>query len=273
MMKDHPVEDPSSVRWIWLCRAPLLVAAVLITSISSYSLNRLVFANSPRDPWEATEVLEAWRSLQGLPVYEDSFPVVTPPTSMELYVPWIQGEIFRWVGPNNITGRLLTLISALATVTLLALTLRGQRSAWYLALAWAMILGVNHRSGQYFAENRPDMTAMMFAAAGVLLMAVGQEKRRAFWVVLGSACLVAGFFFKQTAFIFAAVPLVALVLRRERAGPLPTHRSIHSSRRLDRSRARSASLESHRLLLHDRCPQGVRTRLGTHRPVFLESDD
>src|SRR5206468_1051460 len=32
-------------------------------------------------------------------------------------------------------------------------------------------------------------------------------------VVLGSACLVAGFFFKQTAFIFCVVPLVTLILR------------------------------------------------------------
>src|SRR5436853_623055 len=82
------------------------------------------------------------------------------------------------------------LVSALVAVTLLAVTLRGERSAWSLVVAWAAILGVNHRSGEYFAENRPDMTALMFAAAGVLLMGYGQERRRGRWVALGSACLV-----------------------------------------------------------------------------------
>ena len=131
-------------------------------------------------------------------------------------VPWLQGEIFRWIGPNNVSGRILTLVSALAAVTLLAVTMRGERSTWYHLIAWAAFLGVNHRSGQYFAENRPDMTSMMFAAAGVLLMGVGLERRRGMSVTLGIACLVVGFFFKQTAFIFATVPILALALRWRR---------------------------------------------------------
>ena len=103
-------------------------------------------------------------------------PVYEPPDgghSTHVYgalVPWIQGEIFRWTAPNNVSGRVLTLVSALAAVTLLAVTMRGDPSRWYFAIAWAAILGVNHRSGQYFAENRPDMTAILFATAGVLLL-------------------------------------------------------------------------------------------------------
>jgi hypothetical protein len=215
MMTDHHVEDRSASRSLWLCRAPLLIAAMLIGLISAFTLTRLVLANSPRNPWEAVEVLEGWRSLRGMPVYE----LVPDGHSTHVYgalVPWVQGEIFRWVGPNNISGRLLTLVSALAAVTLLALTMRGERSAWYLALAWVLLLGVNHRSGEYFAENRPDMTALMFGAAGMLLIGYGEEKRHVLWTLIGSACLVAGFFFKQTAFIFAAVPLVALGLRGRR---------------------------------------------------------
>jgi len=199
----------------WLCRGPILVTAIFICLISSYSLSRLVLANAPRNPWEATEVLEAWRSLRGMPVYELA-PTAHSTHVYGALVPWLQGEIFRWVGPNNISGRLLSLVSALVAVTILAVTLRGDRSAWFFVVAWATIMGVNHRSGDYFAENRPDMTAMMFAAAGMLLLGLGQEKRRWLWVVLGSACLVAGFFFKQTAFIFAAVPLVVLCLRWRR---------------------------------------------------------
>jgi len=207
-----PSSDQTTSRSLWLCRAPLLVAAALICLISGFNLVCLMTAPSPRNPWESLEVLEAWRSLQGMPVYEFS----PDGHSTHMYgalVPWVQGEIFRWVGPNNVSGRVLTLVSALAAVTLLAVTMRGERSAWYLMVAWAAILGVNHRSAQYFAENRPDMTAMMFATAGVLLMGTGQERRRGLLVALGTACLVTGFFFKQTAFIFVAVPPLALVLR------------------------------------------------------------
>jgi hypothetical protein len=214
-MMDHPEDGRTVRRSVWLYRAPLLIAAALIGAISAYTLTRLVFANSPRNPWESVEVLEGWRSLRGMPVYE----LVPGGHSTHVYgalAPWVQGEIFRWVGPNNISGRLLTLMSALLLVTLLAVTMRGKRSAWYFAFAWVLILSVNHRSGEYFAENRPDMPALMFATAGMLLIAYGEEKRRAIWVLLGSACLVAGFFFKQTAFIFAGVPLVALVLRWKR---------------------------------------------------------
>ena len=74
-------------------------------------------------------------------------------------VPWVQGEIFRLVGPNNVSGRILSLVSGLAVVALLALTMRGEKTAWYLVVAGALILGSNNRSEQYFAENRPDMTA------------------------------------------------------------------------------------------------------------------
>src|SRR5262249_2318914 len=178
-------------------------------------LGRLVTARSPRNPWESIEVLEGWRSLRGMPVYE----LATDGHATHMYgalVPWIQGEIFRWTGPNNISGRLLSLGAAVATVTLLALSVSGRRPVWELAIVWAGILGVNHRSGQYFAENRPDMPALFFAALAVLLMGSGLEARRGLSVVLGTACLALGFFLKQTVTIFAAVPLVALVLRGRR---------------------------------------------------------
>ena len=76
---------------------------------------------------------------------------------------------------------------------------------------------MNNRSLQYFTENRPDMTALMFVTLSLLLIGFGQERRRGGFVAVGSACLVIGFFFKQTAAVFAAVPLIALVLRGRRA--------------------------------------------------------
>jgi len=208
----------TAIRSPRLCRAPLLIAAVLIGLITGFNLVRLVCAAAPRNPWESIEIVEAWRSACGMPVYELS-PQGHATHMYGAFVPWVQGEVFRWIGLNNVSGRVLTLVSALATVTLLAVGLRGERSRWYLAIAWAAILGVNHRSGQYFAENRPDMTALLFATAALLLIAFGHERRRALAIVLGSACLVIGFFFKQSVTIFSVVPLVALILRWRRPRP------------------------------------------------------
>jgi hypothetical protein len=193
----------------------LVLAAALVCVVSGFNLHRLVAASAPRDPWEATEVLEAWRSLRGMPVYERD-PNGHATHVYGAMVPWVQGQIFRWVGPNNISGRVLTLASALALVTLLACIMSGERSLGYFALAWALLLGVNHRGGQYFAENRPDLTALLFAALGLLFLVLGQERKRLALVLLGTAGLVAGFFFKQTAAIFALAPLVAVALRGRR---------------------------------------------------------
>jgi hypothetical protein len=52
-----------------------------------------------------------------------------------------------------------------------------------------------------------------------MLLAVAQERRRGLMAVLGSGCLVVGFFFKQMVSVFAVVPLFALVLRGQRPTP------------------------------------------------------
>ena len=238
-MMDHR-DLMTNARGLWLCRAPLLAAAAVICLLSGFSLYRLMTAAAPRNPWEAIEIVEAWRSLQGMPVYELS----RDGHATHMYgalVPWLQGELFRWVGLNNISGRALSLVAALLTVTVLALSMNNGRSPWYLAIGWAAILGVNHRSGHYFAENRPDMPALLFATLAMVLFWRGREGEapsepaaalgshgaspsrigsarlaRSLYFVLGSACLVVGFFVKQTVMVFSAVPMVVLLLRWRR---------------------------------------------------------
>src|SRR3954447_20532655 len=97
MTKDRPHDGDESPRphWAWLCRGPLIAAAAIICLINAINLDRLVRADAPRNPWEATEILEAWRSLRGMPVYERS----ADGHSTHVYgalVPFVQGEIFRW---------------------------------------------------------------------------------------------------------------------------------------------------------------------------------
>ena len=235
---DH--RDLKSARGSWHCRAPLLAAAAVICLLSGFSLFRLMTAAAPRNPWEAIEIVEAWRSLTGMPVYELS----REGHATHMYgalVPWLQGEIFRWIGPNNVSGRALSLVSSLLTVTVLALSMKNGRSPLYLAIGWAAILGVNHRSGHYFAENRPDMPALLFATLAMVLFWFGRKdeapsepasalgsrgvspsrnvsKRpaRSLYFLLGTACLVVGFFVKQTVVIFSVVPMVVLLLRWRR---------------------------------------------------------
>ena len=60
------------------------------------------------------------------------------------------------------------------------------------------------------------MTALFLGAAAVVLLGLGVERRRWVLVVLGTACLVLGFFFKQTVSIFSAVPFFALLIRWRR---------------------------------------------------------
>ena len=129
-----------------------------------------------RNPWEALQVVEGRRSLQGMAVYE------LPPDGHATHnygalVPWVQGQIFRWAGPNNVTGRLLSVVSALLLVTLLAIGFAGERSAWALAITFAALMGVDHRSGHYFAENRPDMTALFLGAVAVVFLSFGLERQ------------------------------------------------------------------------------------------------
>jgi hypothetical protein len=208
-------EDKNRKRVLGTGRLPLLIAACVICGIGSINLYRLLSATAPRNPWESLQVVEGWRSLQGMPVYE------LPPEGHATHnygalVPWVQGQIFRWAGPNNVTGRLLSVVSALFLVTLLAFCFSGERSAWALAIAWAALLGLDHRSGHYFAENRPDMTALLLGAGALVLFCLGIERKRWPLVIIGTACLVAGFFFKQTVSIFSAVPLIALFMRTGR---------------------------------------------------------
>lgn len=187
----------------------------MICAVEGFNLTRLYLSASPRDPWESVEILEAWRSLRGMPVYEAS----PPGHSAHVYgalATWVHGELFRLSGPNNFTGRLFSIGSGLLVITILAWLLRGRRSAWYFAVAWAFLFGINHRSGVYFVENRPDMASLLLSALGVVGLAVGLEKRRWSGIALGTVCVVLGFFFKQTAAIFMAVPAAALVLRWRR---------------------------------------------------------
>ncbi len=127
--------------------------------------------------------------------------------------PWFQGEVFRWFGPSNVAGRILTLLSALGAVTVIAVCTRTKGATSTTIVVWAALLGFNHRSFQYYCENRPDMTALFLGSTAIVMLYRGMERSRAWWVMLGTACLILSFFFKQTTLVFASVPAIVLALR------------------------------------------------------------
>jgi hypothetical protein len=210
-----------SPRLGWLAYGPLWIAALLVVLINGINLDGRVRAANPRNAWEAAEVVEGWRSLRGTPVYDLS-PSGHATHMYGALEPWLQGQLFRWTGPSNQAGRVVTLVCALAAVTIVAVAAQGRRAAWLFLVGWALIFGTNFRAGDYFAENRPDLTALLFASMAVVLLAVGLERLRTSLVIAGSLCLIVGFFFKQPAVLFAAVPSAALVLR----GRVPARKEV-----------------------------------------------
>ena len=164
--------------------------------------------------------MEAWRSLRGMPVYE------LPP---EGHATHMYGTLVPvGAGPNlpldgtEQRDRAIALVSfhRCCLVTLLAFCFTGEHRSGRVAIAWAALVGVDHRSGHYFAENRPDMTALFVGGLAVVVLSMGMERKRWPLVILGTACLVVGFFFKQTVSIFSAVPLIALFMRHAAAGSI-----------------------------------------------------
>jgi hypothetical protein len=210
---DQEGKERTSVYSLWLGRAPLLVAAALIALVTGFNLHRLLYAESPKHPWDSIEIVEAWRSLEGMPVYELSPQGHATHMYGALY-PWVQGKLLGSFGVNNLSGRAVSIVSALLLVTLLAAGMRTGATLWCLAVSWAIILGVNHRSEHYFADSRPDMTALLLGTAALFVVGYGCERRRGLPVVLGTVLLVTGFWFKQIVAVFAIVPLVVLLARR-----------------------------------------------------------
>src|SRR5204863_343872 len=74
----------------------------------------------------------------------------------------------------------------------------------------------NTRSGDYFAQNRPDMVATFLSALALICLfsAVRQNAASRAWC--GATILVAAFFFKQTSSMYAFVPSLALWFSGER---------------------------------------------------------
>jgi len=200
--------------------APIAAALVWIVGINLIQVVWHLTRPWPVDPWEAGQTMEAWRSSQGLPVYED--PETGHATHMYgALAPYVVGLTFRITGPNNYAGKLVSLLSGLVLITVLARALTRGQAPWYFLIAVVLFFGTNFRAINFFVWNRPDLPALLLATVALILFYRGLVTGRRWLYGLGVGLVIAAFFFKQPAVMVAAIPGLALlfpspVSRRER---------------------------------------------------------
>ena len=193
-----------------------------------------------------------------MPVYE-----LTPDGhSTHMYgalVPWVQGEIFLYAGPNNVSGASDASLGTPDRHPARVDDARNCFSAWYLVIAWSIIFGVNHRTMEYFAENLLDVSAMMFTASALLLLGYGQENKIWGYVVAG----------RCRCWLFLQADGLRLRRRaRRRIGVTPEEardrggrHGIDADLRRRCGHCRLKGLGTRRLLLYDRGPAGLSRQL------------
>lgn len=198
---------------------PLVAACALVLGATVITIARGLVRPQPDNPYESGQIVEAWRALHGLPVYED-WATGHATHMYGALAPYLLGAIFRVTGSGVWVGRLLAVTAAAAIVALLTrIALHGARPAWWFALLMvAMLVGIDLRAGNYFVHNRPDVLSILVGLLALCAMYRGYARDSVAWYLGGTALLVVAFFLKQPAAGFALIPLVAIVLEEGRRG-------------------------------------------------------
>lgn len=194
-----------------------LGAIALIGAISAYSIVRLLFVPWPLDPWEGGLVVEGWRTVQGLPLYEQ-LPAGHATHFHGALAPWLLGLVERVTGPSVQASRGVTLVSSLVVIAMLswAANRHAPRARWLVVLGAGLLLGVHGETGQYLARGRPEMWALCAGTIGLFVLFHAERRASFMMYVLGAALLVLAMFFKQTAAVLSGIPFVAAALGRRR---------------------------------------------------------
>jgi hypothetical protein len=204
----------SESRWSeTLVFAPLATVCCVVICAAVISTVRVFIAPQPHDPFDAGQVAEAWRTTQGLPLYEDA----TTGHATHMYgalAPYALGLVFRVTGAKLWVARLLQLSSAIFIVALLAaVAVRKQRAPALLALITVtLLLSLDYASGGYFARMRPDMLALLLGLLALTWMYRAHAKLQLAHFIGATGLLIVAFFVKQTAAVLAAIPAMPILL-------------------------------------------------------------
>lgn len=185
--------------------------AIVVASVSSLIIRATL--PYPINVWEAGLLTDAARMAQGLRVYD---PAVEHATTM--YSPLttiVLSEIYKVFGFGLQAGRWLNVVAASISLFMILAWFARPRFA-DISIALAFLLAGHTRAAAYFAESRPDMTAIVLILTALLLVYRGLELSRGgaqvAWVAAGSLVLAVAVFTKQTALAYAAIAPVVVLL-------------------------------------------------------------
>ena len=197
---------PGRARLLWL------IAAGLVIGLNLAALGARLGRVAPLNPWEPALVCDAWRAAHGRAVYAD--PLLDHATVMygPLW-PHLLGGLVRVGLPADLRlPRAAVLLAAAGLVFLLARATRRPGSPPLAGLA--LLLAPSFPCASYYVEARPDLPALLAAAAALLCLWRGETgRRRAVWA-WGLGLLVLAGSLKQTMLAAGAVPLVAVIVER-----------------------------------------------------------
>jgi len=109
----------------------------------------------------------------------------------------------------------ICVLSSLWIVAALTIAYFRKLPAVFACAGVAMLLAIHLRTDGYFMQARPDMEALALALLALILMHRGFERERFALYALGVLTLCIAYLFKQTSAIFALVPFVRFLLRRD----------------------------------------------------------
>jgi hypothetical protein len=190
---------------------PVVITALVISAVSVAAIAFRVTRSYARDPWESIIVAEAYRASVG----KDVFAWGEFDHSTHMYGPlvnYLLGAIYKFTGVGFAPARILSLVSSIGIVALLTFVFFRRLPRVFMFAGVAMLLALNIRSKAYFAQCRPDMSALLAAFIALVLLYRAIEVRRWRWLVGGMLMMCIAYLFKQTMAMFAAVPLVSMFL-------------------------------------------------------------
>ena len=208
---------PKKEAWIVL---PVVAALTVVVWLNGLLITTKISTPWPNSPWESAIICDAWRMSHGQAIYVDVEKGPSPMMYGPL-MPFVLGKTLSMVGTNLHVGRVLSLLSSIAATGLIAFSLtRGRPQAHFFA-GWIFLTGVNLCSKNYFVETRPDMEALLFSVAALLMLYRGHCHRKWAFCVGGTTMLIVAFFFKQTTAMFSAIPPIVCLLEKKSANSKP----------------------------------------------------
>jgi hypothetical protein len=190
---------------------PIIISLIILLWLNATIITVRISNPYPNTPWESVLVLDAWRTIHPSAFDLKASDTPAPITYGPLTALCI-GKCFQVFGTNLFIGRILSLVSILFATGLLAYLLTGNLGRLFFFGAWSFLLNINLYCINYFIDARNDMEALLFAILGVLLLYRGYLRSNIWNYLLGILFIITGFFFKQTAAMWSAVPLFVCFL-------------------------------------------------------------